>query len=436
VAFAYLAIYGENNYTLALVNATKNLANPVQGFSDVTLENGTVPIPPTGAWYSYTDKTNELVLAACYYALGTSMGEISLQPTSAPPGTSVLVSGSGLAQADTSCTISSSPSGLISNPQCGLSSGVLSGSFTVATGASGPYTVTATGTGATTGDAASAPFIPSLWSLLDGPTPDAPALASSSQLFLAARGTENGIWFRSTDSSGTWSLWTRVPGFTDVRPAIAVFNSRLYFVCKEAGTSNIWYGYYPLSGGVVSGSFSGWTLLPGPTPAALSATTDGSYLYVAAEGPDGSIWHQRMSAAGVWSGWTQIPGFTDVAPAIAIFNSRLYFACKERSTSNIWYSYVSLASYPSGWSGWVFLAGPTPDALTLTVSANHLYVAARGMENGVWYRSLDTSGTWTNWSALPGYTSSAIGICVYSSSLRFAAREAATYNLWTTTRLL
>jgi hypothetical protein len=243
---------------------------------------------------------------------------------------------------------------------------------------------------------------------------------------------ENRIWYQSADDlTGTWwSGWTALPGFTDVRPAVLVFNDRLYFVCKQASSNYIWYGYYPLSGGVVSGSFSGWMLLPGPTPTAVSLAADSSYLYVATEGMGGTIWHQRVSTSGSWSGWTQIPGLTDVSPAIVVFQNRLYFTCKQRASNNIWYGYVDLNAYPSGWSGWTLLPGPTPDALTLTASSDRLYVSARGMENGIWYRSMDASGNWSDWSALLGFTSSPIGISVNSGAAYFAAREAGTYNLW------
>ena len=137
------------------------------------------------------------------------------------------------------------------------------------------------------------------WSLLDGPSPDASALASSTtRLFLAARGMDSGIWYRSMDSAGTWSGWTRLPGFTDARPAITAFNNRLYFFCKQQGANSIWYGYYPLTGGVVSGAFSGWLPLDGLTPSAVSLAASSEHLYLAARGMDDSIWHRRMDTAG------------------------------------------------------------------------------------------------------------------------------------------
>jgi len=80
---------------------------------------------------------------------------INLLPAAGRPGTTVLISGSNFNNNDTSCAIASDVTGLISNPLCTIAGGAMSGSFTVATGTNGTYTVTVTGT---TGDVASASF--------------------------------------------------------------------------------------------------------------------------------------------------------------------------------------------------------------------------------------------------------------------------------------
>jgi hypothetical protein len=272
------------------------------------------------------------------------------------------------------------------------------------------------------------------WGLLDGPSPDALTLAaSSSRLFMAARSTDNTIWYRTMDlmdTAAAWSGWSQVEGLTDARIAIQVFNSRLYFVCKQASSNNLWYGYYQLSAGNVAGSFSDWTILDGAgSQYAVSLATDGTYLYVAAVSIDGSIWHRRMDTLGSWTGWVRILGFTDVSPAIAVFQSRLYFVCKQKASTNIWYGYVDLTVYPN-WNEWTFLPGPSPDAAQLTISNSRLYVSARSTDNTIWYASMNSSGLWSNWVQLPGYTSSSVGINVFSGVLVFAAREAGATNLW------
>jgi len=75
---------------------------------------------------------------------------ITITPSLGPVGTHVVVTtGEDFTLGDTSCTVSSKPSGLISNPTCVLSPVDLgqsaSASFTVACAPAGDYTVTLTG---------------------------------------------------------------------------------------------------------------------------------------------------------------------------------------------------------------------------------------------------------------------------------------------------
>ena len=76
-----------------------------------------------------------------FTAQPSSATDFALNPTSGPVGTVVSISGSSYA--GTTCTLSATPSSLFSSSSCLLSSGTLTGSFTVtATGASASYIVT------------------------------------------------------------------------------------------------------------------------------------------------------------------------------------------------------------------------------------------------------------------------------------------------------
>jgi hypothetical protein len=119
-----------------------NLRGVFQVKSGATL--GTHPLNVTG--YPRGDRVGASFLVT---------PAITLNPSSGHPGTTVSILGSGFSTTDTSCTISSSPSGLISNPICAAAGGNVAGTFTVASGATGAYTVIVTGTGL---DAAYAPF--------------------------------------------------------------------------------------------------------------------------------------------------------------------------------------------------------------------------------------------------------------------------------------
>lgn len=75
IAFAFLALYGENEYTLALIDASKGLIHDQYGFGQATFENGTSAIYLwEGAELGfYVDKTNQIVLAAAAYAIYGNM---------------------------------------------------------------------------------------------------------------------------------------------------------------------------------------------------------------------------------------------------------------------------------------------------------------------------------------------------------------------------
>jgi len=97
VAFSFLAIYGSNPYTDALVNAVTplavtqpycpNMQTCQAGFGEAVFENGTSPLrvwgSGTGGFYS--DKTQEQVLAAAAYAIPNATNSTTNQQ---PPSTS------------------------------------------------------------------------------------------------------------------------------------------------------------------------------------------------------------------------------------------------------------------------------------------------------------------------------------------------------------
>ena len=92
---------------------------------------------------------------------------ISLAPNRGGIGTSVAITGSGFTSDDTSCSIASLPSGLMSSPACTIANGSVTASFAVASGAAlGSYTVTVTGSPDL--DVASAPFTVTLSLSLGG----------------------------------------------------------------------------------------------------------------------------------------------------------------------------------------------------------------------------------------------------------------------------
>ncbi|MGO9643256.1 MAG: beta strand repeat-containing protein [Candidatus Bathyarchaeia archaeon] len=79
---------------------------------------------------------------------GATTISLSLNPNTAPGGSTVDVSGSGFSSSDTSCSLSG---GAVESETCSVSSGTLTGSFLVATVGAGTYTITAIGSPADDG---------------------------------------------------------------------------------------------------------------------------------------------------------------------------------------------------------------------------------------------------------------------------------------------
>jgi len=149
---------------------------------------------------------------------------VSLTPASGNPGTAVSVLGSGFSAADTSCTITSSPSGLISSPVCALAGGAMSGSFTAASGATGAYEVIVTGS---SGDAGSA------WFNRITPTFELSPTSGAAGTFVTASGS---------DFLGTTCLITSVPA--------GLFTSSACII--TAGTLS---GSFTVASGASTGSY-------------------------------------------------------------------------------------------------------------------------------------------------------------------------------------
>jgi hypothetical protein len=189
--------------------------------------------------------------ATANFAIGAT---INLSPASGRPGTTVLVSGTNFAGNDTSCAITSAPTGLISNPLCTVAGGAMSGSFTVAAGTSGNYNVTATGT---TGDTASASFT----------VPPPPTMAVSPPS--GPVGTTVSV--TGSNYVGTTCLITAMPSYLFTSQACSISAGALtgaFIVAPGSGT-----GAYTLTVQTNAGALDSATGVFTVTPGTLTTTT-------------------------------------------------------------------------------------------------------------------------------------------------------------------
>ena len=141
------------------------------------------------------------------------------------------------------------------------------------------------------------------WTPLAGTTDRAPALVVYNNrlyLFIVYNTT---AYYRSMDSSGTWTSWQYLVGSNSAyRPALAVFNGKLYYFESDVFTKAIRY---------------------------LS-----------------------MNDAGTWSTSHQIlTGKTTAGPTPVVYNGSLWVVVRGLAGSKIWYATSMTPDTVSSWSG-------------------------------------------------------------------------------------
>jgi len=217
------------------------------------------------------------------------------------------------------------------------------------------------------------------------------------------------------------SAWLAVPtGSTDVGPAIAFFNNRLYAAVKGNGNTRI----YLNSMDPTTLVWSGWSLQPGTTPSSPALAASSTYLYMVVRGTNNKIYWRRMSTGGSWSAWIAVPtGSTDAAPAATIFtfNGRLYCAVKGNGNTRIYLNSMDTGTLV--WGSWVLQPGATPSSPALTSSSSYVYMAVRGSDNKIYWRRMTTGGSWSGWTAVPtGSTDAAPAISIFENRLWIAVK--------------
>jgi len=153
VAFSYLAIYGENAYTLALVGAVKGLASS-NGFGEAVLENGVsaASLFSSSPNSFYSDKTNEQVLASAFAAISGGIAQVKFFTN---PSSSALVGWGSCAGPSYGNGQSIFSAAYGSVPVCYVPSGYTLSSWTctgglACSGSSDPSTASFTGSGTIT----------------------------------------------------------------------------------------------------------------------------------------------------------------------------------------------------------------------------------------------------------------------------------------------
>jgi len=413
---------------------------------------------------------------------------LALTPVSGPAGTVVSVSGSNYQGIN--CVLTPVPPGLFTSQTCSIVAGVLTGGFTVDSGApAGDYAVTVQ-TNAGQSDSATTSFtvIPSYTVTfytdpnsatvtVDGAskTNGTTETYSGGQRVHVVVSPPSGYSFVSWEASGvsvdnaasadtymtvSGNGWLKahfavVSSATEIHWLVRGTDNHVYYAAGLSGTSIalpgttsdspaacmcggtlhmvvrgsnsvVYYGYVLLS----TNAFSGWTKLQGSTASApaLAAASDCS-LYLVVRGTDNRIYLSVLPRGGSWSGWRKLPGTTIDAPSVAVAGSTLHLAARGSDGSSIYHGRMDLTN--NAWLGWIRVSGSTPSRPALAaVSSTEVYLAVRGSDSRV-YVNRWNGVAWTGWSQiLAGSTPNAPSIAAANGQLYVAVRGTDSRIYW------
>ena len=156
-------------------------------------------------------------------------------------------------------------------------------------------------------------------------------------------------------------------------------------------------------------------------------------IWVAWKGGDKKIYFNfsdtdgNFGTPGAGPGFKLTDGSTDDSPALAVFNDRLYLAIKGLN-NGIYVRYVTGYYNGGTWSPWQVVPGATMNSPGLTVVDTgigypRLYMAVRGMNNNVYVNSMGTDDVWGYWSDYGGQIDDAPALAWHNSVLYVAVKN-------------
>jgi len=116
-------------------------------------------------------------------------------------------------------------------------------------------------------------------------------------------------------------------------------------------------------------------------------------------GMDNRIYYRRYFDRS-WESWNVVPtGTTTDSPGAAVYDGKLYIAVRGMD-DGLYFGWVSLTD--DSFTGWTKLSGATPSSPTLATYNLQLIMVVRGMDNRIYYRFYDcNSDAWGDWSSVP-----------------------------------
>ncbi|MET7307744.1 glycoside hydrolase family 27 protein [Streptomyces sp. NPDC005571] len=250
----------------------------------------------------------------------------------------------------------------------------------------------------------------------------------------AARGTHTGSYTVLVPAHGTAFLkltgtdeapGAQLPGRSSASPALVRDGDRLTVFTR--GTDGVLRAQTARGG---DWSRAATTDLGGPThgrilgqPAAYASS--GGRIDVFVRGTDDTA-YRRVYADGRWGRWQILGGTLTDAPTAAFAGPDDWTLFARGTDGSMW------SRGPA--SGWTSLGAPQDRPFSGRPSAviddaGRLHVAVRTADDAVWWRTRDTSGTWSSWTVLGGTTSGSPTLVASGGTVHLYAR-AGDYTLW------
>ena len=209
------------------------------------------------------------------------------------------------------------------------------------------------------------------------------AINFNNRLYQSIRGTDNGVYTRSTSDGNSWTSWT-LSGYTINTPELEVFKNRLYQTVR--GTDN---GVYTRS----TSDGNNWTnwVLNGIALNAPDLKVFKDRLYQTVRGGDEGVYTRSTSDGSNWTSWERNGNGLD-APELEVLKDRLYQTVLGGDKG----VYTRSTSDGRNWTGWE-RSGNALNAPELEEFKGRLYQTVRGGDEGVYTRSTADGRNWTSW---------------------------------------
>ncbi|MGE5292418.1 MAG: polysaccharide deacetylase family protein [Micromonosporaceae bacterium] len=215
----------------------------------------------------------------------------------------------------------------------------------------------------------------------------AAAVARTSTLLVAARGSDNALWVRAR-TNGTWGSWASWGGNLSASPAIiGASDGRIDVYAR--GTDNALWTRTMSSTGVLTA----WRSLGGRLTTAPAAADFGG-ITVYAAGTDHAVWKTSPSANGTWS-WKSIGGRTYSAPAPAFIPQSNGGFVLARGTNNALWANGFAAGTSTGWKSLGGTVIDSPAAAGTGLPMPHFVVTVRQADNAVWTTVYGNEDAWS-----------------------------------------